>query len=181
MTGLYWSREFIRHKRGTIQIMVGRPRKQGYRSASGVLSRAKVDPDAWTRDLDRLLYEPTAVYVTEAGAMTKIGITKNPSQRSKEIQTSNGYVVRFVWYQWMHGPDAKSLERAIHKQYQGTRFHAHGEWYYFDTDTAIGLVSQKIKEMGFFAIWHKWTAYVERHWDDPTRENLPNPFTQGAS
>lgn len=161
--------------------MVGRPRKQGYRSASGVLSRAKADPDAWERDLDRLLDRPTAIYVTEAGSLKKIGITKNPKQRSKEIQTANGYVVRMIWYRWMDGPDARKLEKAIHDKYAGSKYHAHGEWYYMNAETAIGIVSRMTEEMGLFAVHEKWNSFVERHWDDPVRDSFPNPFCGGRA
>lgn len=164
-----------------MQIMVGRPRKAGRREPNGRLSRAKADPDAWTRDLDRMLDRPTAIYVTEAGSLKKIGITKNPKQRSKEIQTSNGCVVRMIWYRWMNGPDARKLEKAIHDRYFGSKYHAHGEWYYMNAETAIGIVSRMTEEMGLFAVYEKWNSYVERHWDDPARDNLPNPFTRGAA
>lgn len=178
MTGIRWSREIIPIRRGAIWIMVGRPRKQGYRSACGVLSRAKADPDEWTRDLDRFMNDPTAIYVTEAGALTKIGITKNPKQRAKGLQTANGQVVRMAWYRWMHGPDARKLEKAIHDKFRGSKYHANGEWYYLDADTAIGLVSLKIAEMGMFSIWERYSAFVERHWEDPIRDRLENPFEE---
>lgn len=180
MTGIHWQREFIRYKRGAASIMVGRPRKIGKREANGRISRIKDDPDAMTRDLDRFMDDPTAIYVTEAGAMCKIGITKNPTQRSRALQTSNGNAVRMVWYRWMDGPAAKKLEKAIHKQHQGSRWHAHGEWYYLDKETAIGIIAKKTADMGLFAINEKWNAFAERHWDDPTRDNLPNPFRAEA-
>ena len=44
MTGLHWSREFIRHKRGVMQIMVGRPRKTGKREPNGRIARVYVNP-----------------------------------------------------------------------------------------------------------------------------------------
>lgn len=45
MIGLKWTRETVRsHKRGTIQIMVGRPRKSGRRQPNGQLARAYVNP-----------------------------------------------------------------------------------------------------------------------------------------
>lgn len=180
MTGIKWQRELIRYKRGAISIMVGRPRKQGYRTACGALARTIVrSEDKPMREIDHFLDDPTVIYVTEAGPMSKIGFTKNPKQRSKELQTSNGHVVRMVWYRWMHGSDARRLEKAVHKQYQNSNYHAHGEWYYFDTETAIGIIARKIYEMGLYSIWEKWSAYVERPLDDPGKDNLPNPFTGG--
>lgn len=178
---LRWSRELVSVKRkGAIWIM-GRPRKIGKRERNGRVSRAIADPEEWTRDLDRWMNDPTAIYVTEAGALTKIGITKNPKQRTKGLQTANGQIVRMAWYRWMHGPDARKLEKAIHDKFRGSKYHAHGEWYYLDADTAIGIVSKMTHEMGLFAVWEKWSAYVERHWDDPTRDNLPNPFNVGVA
>jgi hypothetical protein len=75
-----------------------------------------------------------------------------------------------VWYRWMDGPDAKALERAIHKRYRGTNCHAHGEWYYMNTATAIDLIAREIQKRGMFSISEKWSAYVERPWDDPCRD-----------
>lgn len=46
MTGIRWSREFIPFKRGTVQIMVGRPRKRGRREPNGRVARAYVNPKA---------------------------------------------------------------------------------------------------------------------------------------
>lgn len=46
MLGLTWTREFIRHKRGVMQIMVGRPRKKGRREPNGRLQRTYVNPKA---------------------------------------------------------------------------------------------------------------------------------------
>lgn len=47
MIGLKWTRETVRnHKRGTIQIMVGRPRKSGRREPNGRIQRAYQNPKA---------------------------------------------------------------------------------------------------------------------------------------
>ncbi|MBN9601828.1 MAG: hypothetical protein J0G33_02740 [Afipia felis] len=46
MTGLHWTREFIRLKRGIMQIMVGRPRKKGRREANGRIQRVYINPKA---------------------------------------------------------------------------------------------------------------------------------------
>lgn len=46
MLGLIWTREFIRHKRGVMQIMVGRPRKMGKREPNGRIQRAYQNPKA---------------------------------------------------------------------------------------------------------------------------------------
>lgn len=44
MIGLHWTREFIRDKRGVMQIMVGRPRKTGKREPNGRIARVYVNP-----------------------------------------------------------------------------------------------------------------------------------------
>lgn len=47
MNCLRWTRETVRsHKRGTIQIMVGRPRKSGRREPNGRIQRAYQNPKA---------------------------------------------------------------------------------------------------------------------------------------
>lgn len=46
MTGLRWTREAVRTRRGVITIMAGRPRKAGRREANGRIARLYVNPRA---------------------------------------------------------------------------------------------------------------------------------------
>lgn len=46
VTGVRWTREAVRLKRGVVSIMVGRPRKAGRRKPSGRLAQTYVNPKA---------------------------------------------------------------------------------------------------------------------------------------
>lgn len=127
------------------------------------------------RDIDMVLDNPTAIYVTEAGALSKIGISTNPQARARDIQVGNGQIVRLAWYRWMNGNDARRLEHAVHKAHRGSTIHAHGEWYYLSTDSAIDLVVSTIDKMNLYSIWERYSAFVERSPADRIRRNLPNP------
>jgi hypothetical protein len=161
MIGLTWSREFIRHKRGTIQIMVGRPRKKGYRAPSGRFSRADEEPPM--RRLDGAMFEPTAIYVMDAPPLVKIGISINPHKRIRGLQTSNGQIVRLYWYRWMHGPDAKFLEQTIHRESKNTVGHAHGEWYYFSPAKAVDLILNNLRKLELYSIHEGHNQEVESY------------------
>jgi len=160
--------------------MVGRKRKSmALREPNGRVSRIKSD-DAPLRDVDVFLSDPTAIYVTECGPMVKIGVTRDPSRRSIELQTANGQDVRLAWYRWMHGKDARALEKAIHDQHRGSTCHARGEWYYLNLEAGIDLVERKTRELGLYAVWEKYSAFVERPIGSH-RNHLANPFTGGLA
>jgi hypothetical protein len=74
----------------------------------------------------------------------KIGISKNPQRRIKELQTGNSSPLKLVeTYQSEH---AGQIERTLHRRY--SHFHKNGEWFDMSISEEASFVTdcQKIEE-----------------------------------
>lgn len=166
---LRWSKELIPiRKRGAIWIMVGRTRKIGKRERNGRVSRSLNKADQ-VRFMEGFISDPTVVYVMEAPPLVKVGITKEPRGRVKQLQTGNGQIVRMYWYRWMDGADARKLELEFHREHKGGVGHAHGEWYYLSPAGAVDRVTQKIRQLGLFSVHEHHSREVERVYNHETK------------
>jgi hypothetical protein len=155
-------------RKGAIWIMVGRTRKIGKRERNGRISRAETKVDH-VRFMEGFIADPTVIYVLDAPPLVKVGISKQPRGRVKQIQTGNGQIVRMYWYRWMDGKDAKKVELEFHRQYQGGVGHSHGEWYYLSPASAVDRVTQKIRQLGMFSVHESSSKEVERTLDPQTK------------
>ncbi len=166
---LRWSRELVSVKRkGAIWIMVGRPRKIGKRERNGRIARTGATADQ-IRWMDGFLDEPTVIYVMDAPPMVKVGVSKDPGNRIKKVQTGNGQIVRLYWYRWMHGSDAKKLEFEFHREYRGGVGHAYGEWYYLSPAAAVDRVTRKMRQLGLCAVHERHSKELERVYNPETK------------
>lgn len=86
----------------------------------------------------------------------KIGVSKNPNKRLKEIQTGNPAPVEIV--QLYETEMAYKVEKALHNRY--SHFNTHGEWF-----------ELSIKEETSFL---ETCASIEKTFKD--LKNLGNPF-----
>lgn len=86
----------------------------------------------------------------------KIGVSKNPNKRLKEIQTGNPAPVEIV--QLYETEMAYKVEKALHNRY--SHFNTHGEWFELSIK----------EEMSFL----ETCASIEKTFKD--LKNLGNPF-----
>ena len=73
---------------------------------------------------------PTALYVMKAGDATKVGISKSPEKRRKQLQTGNSNPVKIekiVWFE--NEPQARKIEKRIHRYLKKEDKHCKGEWF----------------------------------------------------
>jgi hypothetical protein len=117
----------------------GRARKRVDREPNGRPQRR-----APGRSSDR-----AAVYIMEVCGRVKIGLSRDPGKRLRQIQNAQPDPVHLVPdAMWMSLADAVRVERAIHKALAGSRFHSMGEWYFMDRETAAGVVARTIERCG---------------------------------
>lgn len=149
----------------------GRKRKVGvYREPNGNVSRVR----EVSRRMDGFMDDPHVIYVMEASPVIKVGFSRSPKVRVKNIQTSNGQLVRMYWYRWLDGPNAKKLEKAFHDLHRGRPGHSHGEWYYYSAADAVVKIEQLIRQSGFYSVNPIYNREVEQQYDHATRKWLPN-------
>lgn len=83
----------------------------------------------------------------------KIGVSKNPSKRLKEVQTGNPSPVEIV--QLYETNNAYKIEKALHNRY--SHFNTHGEWFelsikeevsFLETCASIEKSLQTLKNLG---------------------------------
>jgi len=82
------------------------------------------------------------VYVFRDGhGMVKVGISKNPEKRAKDLNNAGSSGVMDVLFT-EHVGDARSVEAAAHAALD--KYHHYGEWYRVDADVAVGAVKEAI-------------------------------------
>lgn len=74
----------------------------------------------------------------------KIGISKNPQRRIKELQTGNSSELRLV--EVYQSEYAEKIESALHRRY--SHIHKEGEWFDMSITNEVSFVAecQKIEE-----------------------------------
>lgn len=65
------------------------------------------------------------VYVVQGGGMVKIGVSLQPLGRLAALQAGSPISLEVIWR--IGCPNARKLERALHRRYKAHR--AHGEWF----------------------------------------------------
>jgi hypothetical protein len=73
--------------------------------------------------------------------MVKVGISKNPEKRAKDLNNAGSSGVMDVLFT-EHVGDARSVEAAAHAALD--KYHHYGEWYRVDADVAVGAVKEAI-------------------------------------
>jgi hypothetical protein len=107
-------------------------------------------------------HDPEAVYIMEAGEQAiKIGRSKNPRQRARDLQIGQEKHIRVVYYIWLSRPDTVKLESAIHKLLRGAKVPGMGEWYYLPADTGIKIVEKMAEKLGLDFIRESRIVWVE--------------------
>src|SRR5262245_42696111 len=114
-------------------MWTGRKRKTGHRHASG--------------DLKQPAYERpgrAAVYVIEiSDGLVKIGVTAATRRRAMQIDRLHENSALVCCF-WMEETEARRLEQAIHEEFRSKPFHASGEQYYLDAETAIAMIKARL-------------------------------------
>jgi hypothetical protein len=105
--------------------------------------RKRLDPFVQIDGIDT-----QAVYVMTAGSVTKIGRSVRVGGRALGIQSGQEKEVCVYWAIRLATKDANAVERAIHKQLAGSKYHARGEWYYMAPAAARGLIEAEIRDRG---------------------------------
>lgn len=115
-------------------MRAGRKRKIGHRYASGDLKR--------TDEHERRGF--AAVYVIEiSDGLVKIGVTA--TIRIRALAHDRNYKnSALICCFWMEEARARELEKTIHAEFRGKPFHAGGEKYYLDAETAIAMIKPMI-------------------------------------
>src|SRR5262245_35060936 len=112
----------------------GRPRKIGPRFPSGQLRQE-------TRDQSGL----AAVYILEiSDGLVKIGFSEHPERRSLDLDRSYKGSALICCF-WLKTEQAKRLEKRIHQKFKSKSFHASGEKYFLDVETAVAMIKQMLK------------------------------------
>lgn len=136
---------------------MGRRRKTGERYPGGKLKPQPKVPEPFRRPFDIRIGNKggtpapvgsVAVYVMAAGSATKIGLSRNPRSRARNIQVGHDLEVRLVWAVRLHRADAALLERETHRYLRTTPGFKRGEWYSLSADTAIEAIRAQIKRLG---------------------------------
>ena len=203
MDCLHWTREFIRHKRGVMQIMVGRPRKTGKREPNGRIARVYVNPKSqvasqphrvgvpreyreWPEagsEFGRMMlrkiitpaqYEAGMLFAGLSVAFCAVYDIPSPHPHAMDLTRVGVSLGREM-------PPEKAIE--IKKRYNRA----------FDTCADAGRKSQMAvkncavldRKVDSFEMRDGLRAGLDRlihnFGIDPARDNLPNPFTRGAA
>lgn len=79
----------------------------------------------------------------------KIGISNNPANRVRTIQTGQDREIRIYWAIRLWKPCARAVERAIHTRLRSALSHIRGEWYLFSPAQAVAEIKKEIARQGF--------------------------------
>lgn len=85
------------------------------------------------------------IYIITDGVFTKIGKSKNPLSRIKNLQTSNAKTLKFVHI--FDVPD--SVEKRLHTLFKKYKTNANNEWFQIDNIT----IETKLKSFSIPALW----------------------------
>jgi hypothetical protein len=96
-----------------------------------------------------------AIYIiTVAGTLTlvKIGISKDPYKRLKELQTGNPFELALFAFAWVGSyTAARTLELAVHVAL--APFRLVGEWFGITPEDAERTIFQKAADLGISITW----------------------------
>lgn len=88
-------------------------------------------------------HEVTCVYLAKVGNMVKVGITKNPENRARTLQTGIPEPLSMPYIAVLPRRSlAATIERRVHAQLAHRR--AMGEWFRIDIEDAIDVVNRTI-------------------------------------
>ncbi len=84
-----------------------------------------------------------SVYIMTSGkSRFKVGISKHPTKRVKQLQTGNPDPIKLLWVSEMkEGIKASSAESTIHSVLKEMGLHATGEWFNMSDDQVVELAS----------------------------------------
>lgn len=98
-----------------------------------------------------------SVYVICAGdSAVKIGVSRDPGNRAKQLQVAQDKVVRVFWATRLETDEAFRLEKEVHDALKRTQGRACGEWYYIAPETAVSVIQERIKTVGFWVKPDPW-------------------------
>ena len=98
------------------------------RSIEGLLNALKVETAKVVQETDGT---PMVLYVLKAGPFIKIGVAKSITNRLKQVQTGNPYVVEVARTYVLNSEEkARAIEAALHAKYAS--YKAAGEWFTAD-------------------------------------------------
>lgn len=119
--------------------------------------------------------EPGYVYLIHCmgSGLYKIGTSRSPISRVKQIQRCCPEPLEFVWCQWVKEPHY--LEDALHRRF--AKAHSHGEWFCLtdqhvdwledlDGDTIEQLLVARARSM---QLWHR-SPVQQEYMEDLERE-----------
>ena len=93
--------------------------------------------------------EPSkAIYVIEAGASVKIGVSNNPASRARALQVGQDREVRVFWAVRLATKQATAIEAALHKRMRSANTHMRGEWYVISPQEARAVIEREIAKRG---------------------------------
>jgi hypothetical protein len=79
----------------------------------------------------------------------KIGISKNPKQRLKNLQTGNSNKLELIFaLQVESNIKSSAVESVIHKYFKGKNLWILGEWFEFQNDDQIVNLAQTMLSIG---------------------------------
>lgn len=85
------------------------------------------------------------IYIITDGMFTKIGKSKNPLSRIKNLQTSNAKTLKFQYV--FDVPD--SVEKRLHNLFKNYKTNANNEWFQIDNI----IIETKLKSISITALW----------------------------
>ena len=92
------------------------------------------------------------VYIIKDTGFThrcKIGITKNPKQRIKNLQTGNSNKLEYIFILKVNSNiKSSAVESEIHKYFKEKNQCVHGEWFNFDNDDQIVSLASTMLSVG---------------------------------
>ena len=94
--------------------------------------------------------EPSkAVYVIEAFPSLKIGISRDPAKRARQLQVGQDREVCVFWAIRLAASDAQKVETEVHRRLGSRNIHMRGEWYAFSPMEARAEIERVIGDLGF--------------------------------
>lgn len=110
------------------------------RSIEGLLNALKAKTAKVVQEIDST---PMVLYVLKAGPFIKIGVAKSITNRLKQVQTGNPYVVEVAkTYVLSSEEKARAVEATLHAKYISSK--AAGEWFTADTGM-LEYIDQYVK------------------------------------
>lgn len=94
--------------------------------------------------------ETLAVYVmTVNGWSSKIGYSEDPGARALDLQVGSVDEINVFWACRLVSREARTLEKAVHKELKSLDRHLRGEWFRIAPPVAVSTITKVAKELGF--------------------------------